>query len=71
MVNTSLTLDPTRINTYSIGFDRMFDNLMNVPTTSTYPPYNIVKNEDDKFTIEIALLDSQRMRLRLNSKRIF
>ena len=28
---------------------------MNVPTTSTYPPYNIVKNEDDKFTIEIAV----------------
>ena len=55
MVNTAFTLDPSRINTYSIGFDRMFDNLMNVPTTSTYPPYNIVKNEDDKFTLEIAV----------------
>ena len=55
MVNTAFTLDPSRINTYSIGFDRMFDNLMNVPTASTYPPYNIVKNEDDKFTIEIAV----------------
>lgn len=55
MVNTAFTLDPSRINTYSIGFDRMFDNLMNVPTASTYPPYNIVKNEDDKFTLEIAV----------------
>jgi len=55
MVNTAFTLDSSRINTYSIGFDRMFDNLMNVPTTSTYPPYNIVKHDDDKFTIEIAL----------------
>jgi len=55
MVNTAFTLDPSRVNTYSIGFDRMFDNLMNVPTASTYPPYNIVKNEDDKFTLEIAV----------------
>ena len=56
MVNTAFTLDPSRINTYSIGFDRMFDNLMgNVPTASSYPPYNIVKNDDDKFTIEIAV----------------
>ena len=55
MVNTAFTLDPSRINTYSIGFDRMFDNLMNVPTASSYPPYNIVKNDDDKFTLEIAV----------------
>ena len=55
MVNTTFTLDPSRINTYSIGFDRMFDNLMNVPTASSYPPYNIVKHDDDKFTIEIAV----------------
>ena len=55
MVNTAFTLDPSRINTYSIGFDRMFDNLMNVPTASSYPPYNIVKHDDDKFTIEIAV----------------
>ena len=58
MVNTSLTIDPSRINTYSIGFDRMFDSLMgNHPQTSpsTYPPYNIVKHDDDKFTIEVAI----------------
>ena len=58
MVN-SLTLDPSRIHTYSIGFDRMFDSLMgnhpNQSAPSSYPPYNIVKNNDDKFTIEIAL----------------
>ena len=56
MVNTSLTLDPSRINTYSIGFDRMFDSLMGQhPMTSNYPPYNIVKHSDDKYTIEIAV----------------
>ena len=56
MVNTSLTLDPSRINTYSIGFDRMFDSLMGqTPMTTNYPPYNIVKHSDDKYTIEIAV----------------
>ena len=60
----TFTLDPSRINTYSIGFDRMFDNLMNVPTASSYPPYNIVKHDDDKFTIEIAsLLDSDEIEI--------
>ena len=56
MVNSRLTIDPSRVNAYSIGFDRMFDNLMgNVPTATSYPPYNIVKHDDDKFTIEIAV----------------
>jgi molecular chaperone IbpA len=59
MVNTAFTLDPSRINTYSIGFDRMFDSLMgnhpNQTSPSSYPPYNIVKHDDDKFTIEIAV----------------
>ena len=64
MVNTRLTFDPSRINTYSIGFDRMFDSLMgnhpNQTTPSSYPPYNIVKHDDDKFTIEIALAGFSR-----------
>lgn len=80
MVN-SLTLDPSRINTYSIGFDRMFDSLMgnhpNQTAPSSYPPYNIVKHDDDKFTIEIALagfskdeidIESRENVLRIQSK---
>ena len=64
MVNTQLTFDPSRINAYSIGFDRMFDSLIgnhpNQTTPSSYPPYNIVKHDDDKFTIEIALAGFSR-----------
>tara|TARA_Y100000389_G_scaffold75466_1_gene72100 strand:+ start:3904 stop:4338 length:435 start_codon:yes stop_codon:yes gene_type:complete len=64
MVNTQLTFDPSRINAYSIGFDRMFDSLLgnhpNQTTPSSYPPYNIVKHDDDKFTIEIALAGFSR-----------
>ena len=59
MVN-AYTLDPSRIATYSVGFDRMFDSLMGANRVSStamsnYPPYNIVKHSDDKYTIEIAV----------------
>ena len=55
-MNTSLTIDPSRVNTYSIGFDRMFDSMLNYPSKNhTYPPYNIVKHSDDKYTIEMAV----------------
>ena len=56
MVNSRLTIDPSRVNAYSIGFDRMFDMMSgHVPAASNYPPYNIVKHSDDKYTIEIAV----------------
>ena len=57
MVNTALTtLDPNRVRTYSIGFDRMFDRLFDEHTTSTnYPPYNIIKTDDTHYSIEIAV----------------
>tara|TARA_R100000742_G_C4277036_1_gene98577 strand:- start:2184 stop:2591 length:408 start_codon:yes stop_codon:yes gene_type:complete len=43
---------------YTIGFDRMFDMLdtnLNGMSTGGYPPYNIKKEGDYKFSIEIAL----------------
>ena len=55
-MNTSLTIDPSRVNTYSIGFDRLFDSMLNHPSKNfTYPPYNIVKHSDDNYTIEMAV----------------
>jgi len=42
-----------------IGFDRMLDRMNSVNTahrnTSNYPPYNIVKVDENNFTIELAL----------------
>ena len=52
------TLDPSRINTYSIGFDRMFDSLTSASgytQQTNYPPYNIIKKSDTKFLIEVAI----------------
>ena len=52
------TLDPSRINTFSIGFDRMFDSLSNsagYSEQSNYPPYNIIKESDTEFLIQLAI----------------
>jgi len=43
------------VKPFTVGFDRMLDNLVNVSEiANNYPPYNIVKVEDEKFIIEIA-----------------
>ena len=51
--------DPSRINTYSIGFDRMFDSLTSSTgyeeRQHTYPPYNIIKVSDTEYIIELAV----------------
>jgi len=42
-----------------IGFDRMFDRLLasteNDITVGSYPPYNLIQDDEDNFRLEIAL----------------
>lgn len=40
-----------------IGFDHIFDQLENIHKHSkdTYPPHNVVKDEELKFTVELAV----------------
>jgi molecular chaperone IbpA len=50
--------DINQITPFSIGFDRVFDRLVDYGTTyeqGGFPPYNIRKTEDFKHVIEIAL----------------
>ena len=50
--------DLDRFMGLSIGFDSMFNRLANFPQQQeggAYPPYNIRKEDDYKFVIEIAL----------------
>ncbi len=60
MTNT-LTLrsfDVPSIHKFGIGFDNMFNELMRASAqqgNQNYPPYNIVKHNDDKFVIELAI----------------
>ena len=58
MTNT-LTLrsfDVPSIHKFAVGFDNIFDEIMRVQaqqTNQTYPPYNIVKHNEDTFVIEL------------------
>lgn len=71
MVNTTLTTDPfDRVRTYSIGFDRMFDKLFDEAYVSTpsYPPYNIVKTDDEHYAIQIAIAGFGKNDIEIESK---
>ena len=53
---TALDLQPFYRN--SIGIDRWFDTVLDSiehSSTTNYPPYNIVKKDDDNYTIELAV----------------
>lgn len=51
------TLDLPQLYRNSIGLDSIFDSLLGRldHNQSNYPPYNIVKSDDDNYTIEIAV----------------
>ena len=38
-----------------IGFDKIFDELQNIPTDNNYPPSNIIRVSDTKYIIELAV----------------
>ena len=52
-------LNLNQLATFAVGFDRVFDRLVETPqahVASGFPPYNIRKNKtEDKFFIELAL----------------
>lgn len=46
------------INNWSVGFDRhwrLLEDLYNSTSRSTYPPYNIIKIDNENYRVEIAL----------------
>ncbi len=47
----------SQLNRALIGFDRIFNDFENrhVNSTTNYPPYNVVKHDEDSFEIEIAV----------------
>jgi molecular chaperone IbpA len=43
------------VRPFTVGFDKMFHNLETVSElANNYPPYNIIKEDDENFVIEIA-----------------
>jgi molecular chaperone IbpA len=59
MTNQLFDLEPLRFQT--IGFDRLFENVLNTANkraaSPSYPPYNILRdpNDTNKYLIEMAL----------------
>jgi molecular chaperone IbpA len=52
------TLDIPSIQRFAVGFDRMFDELSRTAGTlnaSNYPPYNIIKERETIWKIEVAV----------------
>ena len=64
-MNRELTLrsvDIPSIHKFGIGFDNIFDELMRInaqQANTNYPPYNIVKHDEDHFAIEVAVAGFQ------------
>ncbi len=59
MGNFSLrSVDIPSIHKFSVGFESVFDELLKQTTDQNsvnYPPYNVVKHSEDKFSIELAV----------------
>jgi molecular chaperone IbpA len=57
MTNTR-TFDLVPIQRYAVGFDQLFNEIdrlyMNSAQNNSYPPYNIIRADEDTFLIEIA-----------------
>jgi molecular chaperone IbpA len=52
------TLDIPSIQRFAVGFDRMFDELSRTAGTlnaSNYPPYNIIKESETIYKIDVAV----------------
>ena len=57
---TTLLTDIRRFDPFFVGFDRLFDRLASFDAKetlrpTTYPPYNIVKKDEYKYEIELAV----------------
>ena len=52
------SLDIPSIHKFGIGFDSIFadlNRLAQAPRGDNYPPYNIVKHDDDNYSLELAI----------------
>jgi molecular chaperone IbpA len=57
-MNALARIDTQALNRALVGFDRMFDTFESRfanQLSSNYPPYNIVKADDDHYIIEVAV----------------
>ena len=69
-LHSPFNFDP--IFSRTIGFDNIFDRLNRIAEeniqTSSYPPYNIIRHDDNKFDIEIAVAGFKEEELNVEYK---
>lgn len=57
---------------WMVGFERQINTLAKMSETmgrgSTYPPYNIIKHSDDKYTVEMALAGFAKREIKIQVK---
>jgi len=61
-MNQLVRFDTNALNRALIGFDRIFHDFENRAqhSTTNYPPYNVIKHNDDSFEIEVAVAGFDR-----------
>jgi molecular chaperone IbpA len=52
-------IDQALLSRALVGFDRMFEEVQHL-SGNTYPPHNIIRLEDDKYQIEVAVAGFKR-----------
>lgn len=40
---------------FFIGFDRLINRVSTIPSSNGFPPYNVVKEDDETWTVEMAV----------------
>lgn len=53
-------INTANLNRAFVGFDGIFNELQHLNHSSNYPPYNIIKTDDDHYTIELAIAGFQK-----------
>jgi len=61
-MNQLVRFDTNALNRALIGFDRILHDFENRAqhSTTNYPPYNVIKHNDDSFEIEVAVAGFDR-----------
>lgn len=57
-MNQLVRIDTNSLNRALLGFDQLFDNFeqrFSNQINNNYPPYNILKHDDDSYELEIAV----------------
>ena len=68
-------LDIPSIHKFGIGFDSIFEDihrLASVAGKDNYPPYNVIKIDDDHFAIELALagIDKEALDIQVDQNQL-